>query len=287
MVRGRDLGLEFGGTKERQSLPEIRFRCLGMALPLTVFFILGNHYDGNGETSEEGNLKRVQQILQQLREKVIEACKVDRRSNIAVNQGNDCGKKERVGEQPLRPLAPAEQRVASPRWLVELHSLDFSVLYCYKLKSLRHAASCRIAIVPLPAAFSVKRGLQRSCFRRGFLHFLCAVFYLSLISQGHCQCHPATDLKIFQSQTEVVVQNKPQWKVTIVNDCVCTQVSIKLACDGFQTVEEVDSSILAIGDDGCYVNHEQPVYGHQTFNFTYSWGTQYPFMPIYSEIACS
>ncbi|KAJ6406196.1 hypothetical protein OIU84_009842 [Salix udensis] len=195
-----------------------------------------------------------------------------------------------------------------------------------------------IAKVPLPAAFSVKRGLQRSCFparlidsnvilfvpekvvdstflpikrnvalrdakkSKKIAHFLhhahdnqdmtalgisCSIFYLSLISQGHCQCHPATDLKIFQSETEVVVQNKPQWKVTIVNDCVCTQVNIKLACDGFQTVEEVDSSILAIGDDGCYVNHEQPVYGHQTFNFTYSWGTQYPFMPIYSESACS
>jgi len=85
----------------------------------------------------------------------------------------------------------------------------------------------------------------------------------------------------------VLVQNKPQWEVTIVNDCVCTQVNIKLACDGFQTVEEIDSTILAIGDDGCQINHEQPVYGYQTFNFTYSWGTQYPFMPIYSEIACS
>jgi hypothetical protein len=53
------------------------------------------------------------------------------------------------------------------------------------------------------------------------------------------------------------------------------------------TVEEIDSTILAIGDDGCQINHEQPVYGYQTFNFTYSWGTQYPFMPIYSEIACS
>ncbi|KAJ6915199.1 hypothetical protein NC651_017245 [Populus alba x Populus x berolinensis] len=124
----------------------------------------------------------------------------------------------------------------------------------------------------------------------GFLNFLCAVFFLSLTSQvtaGHCQCHPTTDLKIFQSQTEVLVQNKPQWEVTIVNDCVCTQVNIKLACVGFQTVEEIDSSILAIGDDGCQINHGQPVYGYQTFNFTYSWGTQYPFMPIYSEIACS
>ncbi|KAJ6957122.1 hypothetical protein NC653_039140 [Populus alba x Populus x berolinensis] len=46
----------------------------------------------------------------------------------------------------------------------------------------------------------------------------------------------------------------------ILKDCSCTRFQIKLVCDGFQAVEDIASSILSIGDDGCHINHEQPVY---------------------------
>jgi hypothetical protein len=86
---------------------------------------------------------------------------------------------------------------------------------------------------------------------------------------------PIIDHEIFRSKTEVLVQNKPQWKVTILNDRICTRFQIKLACDGFQAVEDIASSILSVGDDEYHINHEQPLYRITLF------------MPIYSEIACS
>ncbi|KDP33562.1 hypothetical protein JCGZ_07133 [Jatropha curcas] len=120
------------------------------------------------------------------------------------------------------------------------------------------------------------------------LHFISAVFFLTLIGQGNGQCYPLTDLKVFQSKTGGKVGNKEEWKVTIFNDCICTQWNIKLVCNGFQTVKKIDPSMVARAeDDTCRINKKQPLYGFHTFNFTYAWDQIYPFQPIYSEIACS
>ncbi|OAY27417.1 uncharacterized protein LOC110604022 [Manihot esculenta] len=120
------------------------------------------------------------------------------------------------------------------------------------------------------------------------LNFLSAIFFLSLMGQGSGQCYPVTDLKVFQTETGDRVQNKPQWKVTILNDCICSQMGIKLGCNGFHSAEKIDPSMLAKADDSvCHINHEQPLRGFHTFNFTYAWDSIYPFHPIYSEIACS
>ncbi|KAJ4850011.1 hypothetical protein Tsubulata_016247, partial [Turnera subulata] len=119
------------------------------------------------------------------------------------------------------------------------------------------------------------------------IFLLSAVFFFTLFGQGNCQCHAVTDLKIFQSPVDTQVQSMRQWKVTIFNDCICTQLNIKLACTGFQAPEKIDPSVSALSDDECDINNQQPLYGYETFNFTYASDTQYPFQPVYAEIACS
>lgn len=111
-------------------------------------------------------------------------------------------------------------------------------------------------------------------------------FILYVEITGNCQCQGASDLKITQSTTGAQVQKKLQWKATIVNDCECPQSGIKLSCDGFETVEKIDPSILLQAGGVCLINGGGPIQAHQSFSFTYAWDNQYPFKPLSSTIGC-
>ncbi|MBA0631755.1 hypothetical protein Godav_000599, partial [Gossypium davidsonii] len=52
------------------------------------------------------------------------------------------------------------------------------------------------------------------------------------------------NITISQSQTGKTVENKPGWKATVKNDCICTQSDLKLNSNWFQTVEDVESSVI-------------------------------------------
>ena len=99
-----------------------------------------------------------------------------------------------------------------------------------------------------------------------------------------CQCQP-NNVKIDQGPTGNKVDGKPEWKVTLSTDCICSQIEVKLACAGFQTVEDLPSYIITHEGDTCSLN--QPVHYNEPVSFTYAWDTSFGFKLISSGIACS
>ncbi|MBA0667488.1 hypothetical protein Goklo_000563, partial [Gossypium klotzschianum] len=79
------------------------------------------------------------------------------------------------------------------------------------------------------------------------------------------------NITISQSQTGKTVENKPGWKATVKNDCICTQSDLKLNSNWFQTVEDVESSVIYSSN----------------LSFIYAWDTSFPFKPISSQVICS
>lgn len=107
-----------------------------------------------------------------------------------------------------------------------------------------------------------------------------------LCNVASCECS-YDDLIVTQSTTGRQVESQIEWEVKIENNCTCTQLDVKLDCEGFQTAEPIDSSVLAKSGDECLLNNGLPVYGHSIANFTYAWNTSFPFKAISSQIACS
>ncbi|CAJ1972021.1 unnamed protein product [Sphenostylis stenocarpa] len=110
------------------------------------------------------------------------------------------------------------------------------------------------------------------------------ILFLSLSSQGWaCSFR---DISISQKQTGVQVQGKPEWTVTVTNNCACVQLNVILKCSGFQSVEKIDSSILSVSSGGCLLNNGLPIY-RDAVQFNYASDQQFAFTPISSQIACS
>ncbi|GAV60545.1 hypothetical protein CFOL_v3_04075, partial [Cephalotus follicularis] len=104
---------------------------------------------------------------------------------------------------------------------------------------------------------------------------------------GYCQCS-INNVKISQSATKRLVRKVPEWNVTITNNCACSQLDVKLDCNGFKTVEKVDPSIMTMSGAECLiVNNGNPLHPHDTVSFTYASATSFPFTPVSSQIACS
>lgn len=103
--------------------------------------------------------------------------------------------------------------------------------------------------------------------------------------QGQCTF---ANLKLSQVQGSVAVNSDPVWLVTVKNDCICSQLNIKLFCSGFQTTLKIDPSILTIGKDGtCHLINDAPLHGFSNVTFSYAWNIEFPFKIISSAIACS
>ncbi|KAL4650830.1 hypothetical protein ACB092_01G115600 [Castanea dentata] len=116
--------------------------------------------------------------------------------------------------------------------------------------------------------------------------YFIAILIISLISKGYCQC-PFQHISIQQSETGVVMQEKPVWNVAINNNNRCTISSLKLDCAGFRTVKSVDPSILSVSGAVCLVNGGAPISGFSKLNFTYSWAPPFPFKPLDCLISCT
>nr|XP_011459159.1 PREDICTED: uncharacterized protein LOC105349891 [Fragaria vesca subsp. vesca] len=116
-----------------------------------------------------------------------------------------------------------------------------------------------------------------------------ALLICSLVMGGESESYRCTlsNLKVTQSATGKVVHGQPEWKVTITNDCQCTQLYIKISSPGFQTVEPIAPSILNKSGDGYSLHSGYPIYGFKDFSFTYAWATKFTFTPTNSQIACS
>ncbi|KAJ4824983.1 hypothetical protein Tsubulata_014357 [Turnera subulata] len=118
-------------------------------------------------------------------------------------------------------------------------------------------------------------------------NILLVIFFLGFITQGNCQCPGVSSLTIVQTKTGKLVANKPEWKLTISNTCICSQLNVNLACNGFQSVETVDPSVLSKQGDLCLVNNGNPIAGKQQFSFTYASDQEFPFKAVQSQVGCS
>ncbi|KAI5679732.1 hypothetical protein M9H77_00959 [Catharanthus roseus] len=120
------------------------------------------------------------------------------------------------------------------------------------------------------------------------IKFSLLALFLTLMSKGTLQQQCTyNNLKFIQASTGAKVNGKPEWKVIVKNDCICTQSNIRLSCSGFQTVKLIDPSILTIGKDTCLLLKNDRIYGFREFSFTYAWDTQFPFKAVSSDISCS
>ncbi|XP_061372992.1 uncharacterized protein LOC133315398 [Gastrolobium bilobum] len=117
------------------------------------------------------------------------------------------------------------------------------------------------------------------------IKILSIILFLVLISQGNSKCY-LSDLSIRQSQTGAKLKGKPEWGVTITNNCPCVQKNVMLNCRGFQTIEHINPSVLSVSGNVCLVNGGNSIY-RDAITFKYAWDQSFPLNPISSEIACS
>ncbi|CAL0324920.1 unnamed protein product [Lupinus luteus] len=115
---------------------------------------------------------------------------------------------------------------------------------------------------------------------------LSILLFLCLISQGYGFCS-YKDLTVNVEKSGAQIKGKPEWVVTITNNCTCVQMDVQLNCKGFKTVEQIDPSILSVSGDVCLVvNNGNPIYKDPII-FKYAWDKKFPLNPIQSQIACS
>ncbi|XP_057419116.1 uncharacterized protein LOC130713361 [Lotus japonicus] len=114
------------------------------------------------------------------------------------------------------------------------------------------------------------------------------VFFLVLISQGYGYC-TIHSLSVAQTQTGVKVQGKPEWSVSITNNCLCNQSSVLLDCRGFQTVEKLNPYVLYTKDNAtvCLIKYSNPIVYREVFKFTYAWDKAFPLTPVSSKYCLS
>ncbi|XP_030548356.1 uncharacterized protein LOC115753733 [Rhodamnia argentea] len=86
-------------------------------------------------------------------------------------------------------------------------------------------------------------------------------------------------------RTGRIVQDKPEWKVTVINNCTCAQSGIKLKCAGFQSTEPVDPSMFAKQGDRCLLNSGKALAPHGSVSFSYAWNPPFLLWPAESVSA--
>ncbi|KAL5559755.1 hypothetical protein UlMin_035966 [Ulmus minor] len=120
-----------------------------------------------------------------------------------------------------------------------------------------------------------------------FMKFIFVTLLINLVIRGSCQC-TKHNLRISQTDTGSFVAGKPEWMVTISNNCVCSQSNVVLDCKDFQTVEKIDPSILSIHNGQCLVvNYGLPIFESKDFTFKYAWDTSFPIDIVSSQVNCS
>ncbi|KAK8523453.1 hypothetical protein V6N13_113399 [Hibiscus sabdariffa] len=110
-----------------------------------------------------------------------------------------------------------------------------------------------------------------------------AVLVLCLVSQGFCLCS-LNDIVVGTVRTGKEIQGKAEWKVTITNNCKCSQHALKLACKGFQSVEAVDPSIFEKQGDNCLVIQGNALKGFASASFSYAWDPPFFMFPSSSVV---
>ncbi|MED6111511.1 hypothetical protein PIB30_052952 [Stylosanthes scabra] len=110
---------------------------------------------------------------------------------------------------------------------------------------------------------------------------------LILIVKGSCDCS-LNNINIGTTRSGKEIQGKPEWNVSVINNCSCAQSQIQLACQGFQSAESVDPSILSVKSDTCLLINGKPLQGFDSVVFSYAWDPPFLLLPKSSVLGtCS
>ncbi|KAG9440442.1 hypothetical protein H6P81_020607 [Aristolochia fimbriata] len=117
-------------------------------------------------------------------------------------------------------------------------------------------------------------------------YMLIFALLISVFGAGWCLCD-LSSIKVTQNGTGDFVQSRPEYEVTVSNDCVCSQERVRFESAGFQSVEAVDPKIFRRDGQSFLLNDGRPFSGFDTITFNYAWETQFAISPVQSQIACS
>ncbi|XP_020229145.1 uncharacterized protein LOC109810163 [Cajanus cajan] len=113
--------------------------------------------------------------------------------------------------------------------------------------------------------------------------YLITILFLTVVIRGSSYCS-LNNINIGTTRSGRIIDGKPEWNVVLINNCSCVQSHIRLACKGFRSVENVNSSILSIQGDSCLLINGYPLKGFDTVRFSYAWDPPFLLMPTSSRI---
>ncbi|KAK1281605.1 hypothetical protein QJS10_CPB22g00523 [Acorus calamus] len=101
------------------------------------------------------------------------------------------------------------------------------------------------------------------------------------LSQGDCTL---SNIKVYQ---ELI--NNSEYKVTLTNNCICSQSNLLLSCAAFKGPEpgDEDKVKVANGSSDCLIKDGLPVFKDYPITFKYTAAEKIEFNPISSQINCS
>ncbi|TVU25350.1 hypothetical protein EJB05_27842 [Eragrostis curvula] len=99
--------------------------------------------------------------------------------------------------------------------------------------------------------------------------------------QGACKL---SDIMVNQEKTGKVVQDQPEYRVTIENLCTWPQHDVQLYCDRLPSVEPIDSRKIKVEDELCKV--ASALFKGSPVTFTYAWKTPQNFTVVSATASC-
>ncbi|KAJ6409880.1 hypothetical protein OIU84_009380 [Salix udensis] len=112
---------------------------------------------------------------------------------------------------------------------------------------------------------------------------LLRLLFLCLVTRGLCDCS-LDKINIGTVRSGREISGQAEWNVTVVNNCQCPQSQIQLSCTGFQTVENIDPSILSKQGDTCLLINGSSLLASASVDFSYAWDPPFLLLPLASVI---
>ncbi|XP_038988615.1 uncharacterized protein LOC120112800 [Phoenix dactylifera] len=113
------------------------------------------------------------------------------------------------------------------------------------------------------------------------LSIFVAILLLSVANRGCGAPRGVPDITLDQARTGSVVEGKPEYEVTVSNNCECAQSMVFVQCHGLSSVEPVDPrAIKPVDGERCIVR------GPANPQFKYAWMTPQDFPVVSSQVLC-
>ncbi|KAL0553340.1 hypothetical protein IC582_007232 [Cucumis melo] len=113
------------------------------------------------------------------------------------------------------------------------------------------------------------------------------ILLLSFINEGCAAGSCSLDtINIGTQRSGREIGGQPEWNVQVINNCDCPQKQIILSCQGFQTIEPVDPSILSKQRDNCLLINGGIVQPGSSVSFSYAWDPPVIMLPRFSVSLC-